>query len=458
MRKALLAIVCSVTIALLISPATAVPPTSFTDADAQSKFGHTFKEEYWTAKDVRYARGDANLSFAVSYAQYKSIDAFLVAFNNHTKGDKVGTLPFQLFGLHYYTPLGNEVLIGAVLAFLMAFNDTYNGTGPGQNGLPDPGNEDVFYIVPFGVGESLPEEDYAPVVEPMSAKKLGDGHFQFGQTYRNLYAKIIDGNNPLGFILTAAFPIYIAKFTELTVTYDIKVDEAAGTVTAETFYTIGQVTKLWLFGQPVDPSHLDTGWGLCAAHYVVVFTSKYAFTGENPGVNIATNVSKRMGEDLSIRVGGGREKAFTIGHRGTFDLINETSGATVKADQDATAVILHSTGADYLLLAWQALFALDVFATASWAVSESLQDQYSSPKALWDLARFTFTAAPLWYGTSFPKWQGYKVVHDPTYTGFADVDYAPEPAEERAPSVGMVAATVAIVVPALLLATRRTKN
>jgi hypothetical protein len=175
-------------------------------------------------------------------------------------------------------------------------------------------------------------------------------------------------------------------------------------------------------------------------------------------VDIATNITKRMGEDLSIRVGDDREKAFTIGHRGTFDLVNETSGAKVKEDQDATAVILHSTGADYLLLAWQASFALEVFATASWAVSESLQSQYASPKALWDLARYTFTAAPLWYGTSFPGWQGYKVVHDPTYTCFADVSHEPAAVEERSPSVGMVAATVALVVPALLIATRRSKK
>ena len=141
LRKYLPAVASLVIVLVLASPAAGLPPASFTDQNAMDLFGHTFKEEYWTAEDVSITVNDASVSFAVSYAQYKSVDAFLVAFNQHEKAGNVSTLPFQLFGLHYYTPEGNEVLIGAVLAFLMAFNDTHNGAEPGHNGIPDPGHD-----------------------------------------------------------------------------------------------------------------------------------------------------------------------------------------------------------------------------------------------------------------------------------------------------------------------------
>jgi hypothetical protein len=458
-RKLALALTSLTVMILLVSPASAIPPDSFTDADAMEKFGHDFEEEYWTAPDVRSEHKGGEASFAVSYAQYKSTDAFLVAFNNYTKDGKVGTLPYQLFGLHYYTPLGQEVLIGAILAFLIAFNDTHNGDQPGQNGLPDPGHDPIYYIIPFGIGETLAEEDYAPIIEPMQAKKMGEGHYRFGQTYRNLYAKIIGANNPLETLLSAAFPLYMAKFSELTIEYDIKIDEANGEITAETFYTIGEVSKLWVWGvdTPIEDV-LTENWGLAAVHYVVTFVSKLAFQAAESKADLATNVTQVLDEDLDIRVGNDEERAFTIGHRGQYDIIDEGTGTPISENQDAMALILQSRGVDYLLIAWQAAFSLDVFCTASWAISDSLQSQYASPKALWQLGRFTFWAAPVWYATSFPGWQGNRIVHDPTYTCYADVAYKPEDDDGRVPGFGAAVALLGIAVPALLSVSRRKRG
>jgi hypothetical protein len=460
LRKFLPAVASIVIVLVLASPAAGLPPVSFTDQNAMDLFDHTFKEEYWTAEDVSISVNDASVSFAVSYAQYKSVDAFLVAFNQHEKAGNVSTLPFQLFGLHYYTPEGNEVLIGAVLAFLMAFNDTHNGAELGHNGIPDPGHDSTYYVIPFGLGGVLSEEDYVPEADPMQAQKLGEGHFRFGQTYRNLYAKVIGSNNPVELILSAAFPIYIAKFSELTIEYEIKVDEASGTVTAETFYTIGEVSKLWLWGQEVDPHSLGEDWGLAAVHYVVVVTSQYAFTGNDPDVNIETGITEIMDEDIDMRVGAGRERAFTIGHRGKYDLIDEATGSKIVEDQDAMALTLQSTGADALLVAWQAGLSMDIFTTAAWAVSDSLQSLYKSPRALYNNAgvngRGAFTAAPLWYASSFPNWNGYRVEHDPTYTCYANVAFETEPPEDKAPGFGAAIVLMALAVPTFVyFGTRR---
>jgi hypothetical protein len=440
------------TVLILASPAASLPPTSFTDDDAMDLFGHTFKEEFWTAEDVPFTTaGGAEVSFATSYAQYKSVDTFLVAFNTHEKAGNVSTLPYQLFGLHYYTPTGQEVLIGAMLAFLMAFNDTMNGNVSGQNGLPDPGHEDVYYIIPFGIGGVLTEEEYVPEVEPIDVQKLGKGHFRFGQRYTNLYAKVIGANNPIEILLSTLFPLYIAKFSELTVEYEVRIDEEAGTVTAETFYTIGEVTKLWIAGKETDPHAFPDNWGMCAVHYVVVFATNFVFSKETaPNVDIETGITETMDEDIDIRVGNGRERAFTIGHRGKYDLVDESTGTKIRENEDAVALTLQSTGADAILLAWQAAFSLDVFCTASWAISDSLQNLYASPRALFNLAGATFTAAPLWYATSFPGWNGYRVVHDPTYTGYANVAFETEPPEKKSPGFEALFVLAAIAIPTVV--------
>ncbi len=342
------------------------------------------------------------------------------------------------------------MFIGAVLAFLMAFNDTYDGTGPGQNGLPDPGHEDYYYIIPFGVGNTLEEENYAPVVETLPVEKLGEGHFRFGQRYTNLYAKVIAANNPVAFLLSATFPLYIAKFSELTVEYDVKIDEETGKITAETFYTIGQVTKLWLWGQEVDPQSLPENMGLAAVHYVVPFVNGIMITPEDGAFTVDGGITEVMDEDIHMSVNDGKERAFTIGHRGTYDLIDEADDSKIREGQDATALTLEAKPADRLLVAWQAALSLDIFCTAAWAVSESLQDIYVGPKALWQAAPLTiFVATPLWYATAFPGWQGYRVEHDPTYTCNADVDYEVI-GEETTPGFEALVVLMAIAVPTVV--------
>ena len=451
MRKLLPAVLSLIIVAILASPVTSVPPSSFTDQDAMDLLGHTFDEEYWTAEDIPIVRDDgAELSFSMSYASYKSVDTFLIAFNTYEKNENVSTLPYQLFGLHYYTPEGFEVFIGAVLAFLMAFNDTYDGTGPGQNGLPDPGHEDYYYIIPFGVGNTLEEENYAPVVETLPVEKLGEGHFRFGQRYTNLYAKIIAANNPVAFLLSTTFPLYIAKFSELMVEYDVKIDEGTGKITAETFYTIGQVTDLWLYGQEVDPQSLPDNFGLAAVHYVVPFVNGIMIKPQDGAFSVDGGITEVMDEDITMSVNDGQERAFTIGHRGKYDLIDEADGSKKRAGQDATALTLEAKPADGLLVAWQAALSMDIFCTAAWAVSESLQDIYVGPKALYQAAPLTiFVATPLWYATAFPGWGGYRVEHDPTYTCYADVAYETPP-EEKAPGFEASIVLLAIAVPTMV--------
>ncbi|UCF08291.1 MAG: hypothetical protein JSW28_00965, partial [Thermoplasmata archaeon] len=316
-------------------------------------------------------------------------------------------------GMHFYTPKGREVFIGAIFAFLMAYNET-NG-----NNIQDPGNEDVFYIIPFGIGDE--NGSYAPTATVHQVQKKADGHYTFGVTYTNLFAKIVNGNNPLAFWLSVAFPIYHARFSELTVMYDVTIDEDTGELKVETFYTIGQVEVIRFLGVQVEPEDvLSENWGISAVHYISVFASWFKIASAKTGYEINTGATAPA-ENISIKVGDDTDRAFDIGYRGTYDLLDESTSpyTPIEEDKNAYNIILQARLGDLLLVGWQLGFSAGLFSLLSYALSDNAQEQYSSPKELrqkWWL-NYAHTAR-LWYAVSFPGWQGYRVEHDPTYTAY----------------------------------------
>ncbi len=430
---------------LLTTPIAALPPAEWYAGDEVGITGHSFDEEYWTADISNTTEDNATVTFTMSYVNANDAQAFLLAFRQYEKDGHISTLPYQLFGMHYHTRgTGNqnhEVFIGAVLAFLMAFNDTWDGSGPGENGMPDPGYEDVFYVVPFGVSATFGNTSYVPTVTPIPAEKVADGHYRFGMRYENLYAKIIAASNPLALLLSTAFPLYIAKFSELTIVYDITYDERARTIRAETWYTLGQVTDLWLWGLRVDPRELPDNFGVAAVHYLATFESTYPINGAVSGHTIDAGIQRPVDEDLQLMVGDPPRAAFEVGFRGTFDLIDETTETPVRQGDAAHNMIVAARPADALLVAWQGEFSRSVMATMAYALSGEIQDRYDGPLDLYLTGSSDFTSARMWYAVSFPRWDGYRVVHDPVYTGYL---------YEAAPLLG-IAGLVGLLVLGLLV-------
>ena len=207
------------------------------------------------------------------------------------------------------------------------------------------------FIEPFVhfIGRDVGQKSKPPQVD------TEHGHFRFGQRYTNLYAKIVGANNPVEFLLSAAWPLYIAKFSELTVEYDVTIDEDEGMIKAETFYTIGAVEKLWLFGVEVDPSELGEDFGLAAVHYVVPFINGIPYKNADASFDLTGNVTSELEEDVTMSVNDGQERAFTIGHRGVYDLIDEGNGNKVRENQQANAVSLQARLSDAILVAWQSI-------------------------------------------------------------------------------------------------------
>jgi hypothetical protein len=379
--------------------------------------GRSFDEEFWVADYSNTTEQGHNLTSSIFYMNKNNVQAFLVAIKHIKNETEVGIWPYQLFGLHYYSPKGEEVFIGAIFAFLLGFNNTYDP----ENGSKELDKDSMFYILPFGAA-NLVKNDYVPSVD-RSIKKIDNTHYEFEINYYNLYAFVT--NNPLA---SAIFKTgWIAKFTELSIRYKITLDEDKGEIQAETFYTLGQVTELWavILGVPIPVSvdDIPETLGVAAVHYVATFTSYSKIVGAGSGKTIQTGITEPTEEDIEIQ-GKDNERVFKIGFRGTYDLIDETQvpEKTLKTDVDAINLLLKAGVNDLWLVAHQLKLSADLMSVMAYGISDNMQDKFDSPRQLKEQAILHFHTNTLWYVVGFPEWGGYKVVHDPTYTAFTSFE------------------------------------
>ncbi len=467
-KKSWIVVLCLLMSGMMLVPTGAGSDyfTNWQEGDEFEITGHYFSEEYWTKDQVTNTTDNGDLvSFTMSYVNKNNVQAFMVALH-HVENSENGTgvLPYQMFGMHYFTPEGREVFMSALLAFLFAYNDT-NG-----NGVPNTKDgEEFFYIIPFGAAEALDDANiidgstYVPETEVIEAHKLGEGHYQFGMRYKNLYAFV--SQNPLLSLMIKTG--WVAKFSELAITYDIKfLDD--GTVVTETYYTIGQVTDLWAFigGIPIsiDPQGMADTMGVGAAHYVNIFTSKYQIQNET-GNAINTNIQDPVEGKIVVGVGDNNEWAFSIGFRGDYDLLDEGTDpyTAMETDQAAYNMILEPPrllDPSSLLVAWQLGFSAGVFSTFAYGLSDNIQANYDSPmdltkKSLNPLNQNGFGSKALWYAVMFPSWDGYRVEHDPVYTAYTSSVGAVDTPQESVPGFEPVLLIGALVILAIVDRRRR---
>ena len=143
-----------------------------------------------------------------------------------------------------------------------------------------------------------------------------------------------------------------------------------------------------------------------------------------------------------MKVGSPPRKVFDVGFRGTFDLIDESSGSTIRSNADAINIIVKATATDAVLILWQAAFSLGVMATMAYALSPDLQARYSGPLDLFQHGGHSFITATLWYAVSFPRWDCYRVEHDPVYVAYV----APPDSNELAPILGLMLIVLIILI------------
>lgn len=434
MKRLLIALLAIALVVVIADVSFAAPAAKWSKGDEKAIFGHTFEEESWYTTVTNTTKDNNTAEFGVSFVDMGDIEAFLITLNKVTDPEGgIGVLPYQMFGMHYYTKKSdgvnsNEVFIGALLAFLAVYNDTNN------DGIPNVG-EQFFYVIPFGLGDTLKGE-YVPEVTNNGVTKISEGHYQMGITYKNLYALATENYFASMWLRTG----WVLKFSELTVTYDIKLDKETGTVTAETHYTVGEITSLWgvFLNIPIPVKDVQKtipdNFGLAAVHFTTVFTSNYKVINNETGADLNTNIDQVISGSVAIDSQG--QRAFELGFRGNYDLIDEPS-TTINSSMPAKNLILQAKLNDLILVAWQLGFSAAVFVAMAYGLSSYVRGLFDSQTAMVDSSTAQanpkgFGAQAFWYGVCFPKWNGYRVVHDPVYTAFFGNAATTEP-EKKTP-------------------------
>ncbi len=422
-------VVLVLALTVLLAPLTtqALPPEDYIPGSEALIFGNTFSQAGGWTSEVNVTDSDTGnwVQLIMHHVNYEGTGAFhaaLLALGDIyiAANDTHSTFPYQLFGMHFTTPEGKEIFIGAVFAFLFAFNDTDGNNY--RNGA-----EDFWFVLPYGWDGG--NRTATPEVSPITMDDSTPGEYRFGVTYNNLYARIV-GGNLLEFLLTLSLPLFEVQISELTFEYVVKVNSTSGEITAETYYTIGQVQALYALGQsiPIQAVHAAfANVSVGAAHFVSAWGSNYyTETGSTTPVPAADWITANITTDAA-----GRERAFAVGVRGTYDLLNESDGnAVISADNPAYSWILTPAllSPETLLVAWQFPFSADFLAIWAYAVSSpTLQALYTGPLDLYEHADSAFNNVAFWYAISFPKFGGYRVEHDPVYTAYSNIGQAGTP-------------------------------
>ncbi|MFW9985410.1 MAG: Loki-CTERM sorting domain-containing protein [Candidatus Odinarchaeota archaeon] len=420
-------VVLGLTLAILFAPLTAqaLPDETYIPGSEAAIFdGHTFAEAGGWTSEVNITDDETGnwIQLFMHHVNHGSFQAGLLALGDVyiAENDTHATLPYQLFGIHFTTPTGRELFAAANFAFLFAFNDT-----DGSNTVNQP-EEERWFVIPYGWDGG--NKTATPVVSAITMDTSTPGEYRFGVKYENLYARIV-GGNLLEFLITLNLPLFEIQISELTFEYVITVDDDTGEITTKTDYTIGQVQAFYALGQEIPIGEVHTALQnvtIGAAHFISVFGSNYyKHTGNQLTPRPASQwIAANITTDAA-----GRQRAFAVGIRGTWEKYNETpTGNDLLSDDNiAYSWILQPAllSPETLLLLWQLPLSADFFATWAYAVgSPTFQSLYEGPLDVYENATLNFNTVAFWYAVTFPKFGGYRVEHDPVYTAYSNIGQA----------------------------------
>lgn len=191
-----------------------------------------------------------------NYINVGGFQLFYVGLVNATHNSRFVTIPLQTFFEHYKTPAGKTAVTASSFISLVAFKENTSSVHPNS---PDRGDE---LYASFSLGVDLtafggrPVPPYVATSKIIPLTSIDDNHWTWGLNYTNLNAiwwrigvdslPYWDSNVPRG----------LARYSELTFTYDLTIDPSTKTAKLQTNYTVGKMTDLWLLAQnPV--AHLN---------------------------------------------------------------------------------------------------------------------------------------------------------------------------------------------------------
>jgi len=434
------------TLALLVTPSSAAETLTPNDFKLQS-FSKTvdffdFARSYAASHNKTPPPANWHANLYLAYVNVSGFQLFFSGLINITAGEGALTIPVQSFLEHYKTPAGKDVLTSSSFIMLLAFNDTANSL---HRDSPD--RNDNLYAS-FSLGFNLtslygnstkPALSSKTTITPLkpSDDKLT---WEWGMRYTNLTAvwwrMFIDPANPR---YERSFPIAITTYEELNFKYRLTLNPTDHKATVTASYVIGRMTNLWLIHwllfipivvhynstgtyrvngtkisdetiyQYLEKQHIKMSIVLFQNSLVLGHTTKSTFNDQNV-TDAEVDVSSGV-----ISTEAGNEKIFdaNFGTKKKYNLYNYTADPDegTSAEYDAVARTAPRPG-----FARNPLFSLHVALLKYVPLIVAHIDPPLYQKAKDHMLNMTY--ADYFYLISYPKYSGFKVEHDPTYTAY----------------------------------------
>jgi len=454
-RKMLLGALLVLTFALstIMKPASAVDTLSPNDFKLES-FSKTvdffdFARHYAAINGKTPPPGNWHAYLYQVYVNVGGFQLFYSGLINITAGGGALTIPVQSFLEHYKTPEGKDVLTSSSFIMLLAFNDTATSK---YTNSPDV-NDNLYASFSLGLdltdiygSSAKPALSSKTTVIPLtsSSDKLT---WEWGMRYTNMTAvwwrMFVDPLNPRYEIL----PIAITTYDELTFTYKLTLDPTNHTAKVTANYVIGRMTNLWLIywfflipivthynstgayrlngtripSEPniyqfLDRQHIKMSIVQFQNSLVLDYTTKSTFNNQNATDSefdvsngaIETKAENETASETIFKADFGTKKQYK--------LYNYTADQTETSYDTYDAVTRTAPRPGY---AGNPLFTMHVALLKYVPLIVAYIDPSMYQRAKDRIVEMTYS--DYLYITSYPKYSGFRVEHDPTYIAYAAI-------------------------------------
>jgi len=484
------ALVLVFTLALLVTPSSAVDTLSPNDFKLQS-FSKTvdffdFARSYAAGSGKPVPSSNWHAYLYLNYINVSGFQLFYSGLINITAGEGALTIPVQSFLEHYKTPNGKDVLMSSSFLMLLAFNDTATSR---HDNSPDI-NDNLYASFSLGLDlTSIFENSTKPALSskttviPLTSSTDGLT-WEWGMRYTNLTAvwwrMFIDPLNPR----FDALPIAITTYEELTFTYTLTVNPTAHTAKVTSNYVIGRMTNLWLIRwllvipivtrynstgnyrlngtkisdetiyQYLERQHIKMSLVLFQNSLVLDQTTESTFNDQNV-TDAEIDVSSG-----AISTEADNEKIFeaNFGTKTQYNLFNYTLDQTETWGYNEYNAKIRT--APRLGYARNPLFRIHVVLLKYVPLIVKHIDPPLYQRAMNLMLNMTY--ADYFYLISYPTYSGFKIEHDPTYTAYVA---ATPPTTIETPKLfgfiligGVIIAVVAVIGAVMVLRKRGLKT
>ncbi|MGD8565644.1 MAG: hypothetical protein PVF96_04770 [Candidatus Bathyarchaeota archaeon] len=379
----------------------------------------------------------------MTYVNHLGLKMLYAGLSNITMGlGKLSvTLPIQTFMIHYKTEnQSRDVVAASSYIMLLAYNET------GQTIYNDsPDRNDTLYAS-FSMGfdlSNLIQEDTPTITSETKIIPLthpDENTWHWGMTYTNLTAiwwrVNIDPENAT----YTSIPVAVSVYEELTFTYDLIFNPNSNNATIRSNYVIGRMTDLWVVDTwwwifPVIVHYNSTG---CYRLDRTLYSNEtiYQFLHKH-GISMSivlfqasalldqTTISSVKGEDIAENeklVSNNTISTFTndgekiydtdFGSKNTYTLHNFTSDTTETYNTITRTV-------DRRGFTHNPVLHIHTFLMRYIPLALVHMDPPLFEKAKNRLLNMTY--ADYFYIISYPTYDGYKIVHDPTHTVYLTI-------------------------------------